>query len=174
MAKNIILIGYMGSGKSAISKEISYSNKMNYIDLDDYIEEKEGISVSEIFQSKGEIYFRKAETKYLKELVEIKQNTVLSLGGGTPCFGNNMKIVTNLDNATSIYLQTSIGELSKRLFTERTKRPLIAHTQNSEELSEFIAKHLFERSAYYNKANHTIKTDDKTIQEIAQEILALA
>ncbi len=170
MQKNIILLGYMGSGKSAIGNEIANYRTMEYVDLDNYIEKKEELSVKEIFDKKGEIYFRKKEAIYLEELVRTKENIVLSLGGGTPCFGNNMETITTLSNANSVYLQTSIPELSKRLFLERNKRPLIAHTKNEEELSEFIAKHLFERLAYYSKATNTIKTDHKTVSEIVAEI----
>ena len=171
MKKNIILIGYMGSGKSAVGREIASSNSMKYIDLDDYIEEREGKSIATIFKTKGEIYFRKKETAYLNELINKNNNLLLSLGGGTPCFGNNINVVNTLENGISIYLQTSIAELSKRLFAERSKRPLIAHTKDKEELSEFIAKHIFERAVYYNQANYTVKTDGKPIADIASKII---
>ena len=163
----------MGSGKSAVGRRIASVNSMEYIDLDDYIEKKEGRSVTEIFKAKGEIYFRKCETAYLIELLDNKNNLLLSLGGGTPCFGNNINVINNLKNGISIYLKTSIVELSKRLFTERSKRPLIAHTKDNGELSEFIAKHIFERSTYYNQANYTVITDGRAIVEISDEIINL-
>lgn len=173
MSNNIILIGYMGCGKSSVGKKLALKNKMSYQDLDDYIEEKEGKTIKNIFEEKGEVYFRKIENKYLKECLTQFSNTILSLGGGTPCFGNNMELIVASANSKSIYLQTSIGELSNRLFTERAKRPLIAHINTTDELSEFIAKHVFERLDFYSKAAYTIKTDQKTLTDIVNEIEAL-
>lgn len=171
MKGNIVLLGYMGSGKSAVGRVLAEKSNLDFIDLDDYIEQKEQKKISAIFSEKGEIYFRKLETKYLKELINDKSNLILSLGGGTPCFGDNMKLVNSSESTFSIYLQTSIKELTARLYSERAKRPLIAHTQTKDELSEFIAKHLFERSAYYSNAKYILKTDVKSISEIADEIL---
>ena len=82
----IVLIGYMASGKSTIGRILADKLNYSFIDLDDYIEEKEQTSVSEIFKSKGEIYFRKLETTSLQALLNNKDNLVLSLGGGTPCY----------------------------------------------------------------------------------------
>lgn len=170
MKNCIVLIGYMGSGKSAIGKQVAKINNLAYADLDDYIEQQEGRSIKQIFEEKGEVYFRRIESHYLKEFLTSCSNTVFSLGGGTPCFGNNMDVINNYSNVTSIYLQTSVGELSKRLFKEKEKRPLIAHIETTEALTEFIAKHLFERITYYNRAKHNIKTDSKSISEISLEI----
>ena len=168
--KNIILIGYMGCGKSSVGKLLAKEKQMNYQDLDDYIENKEGYSIKEIFSKMGEVYFRKIETKYLNECLSSFENTVLSLGGGTPCFGTNMEQIISAKNATCIYLQTSVGELAKRLFSERHKRPLITHINTLEALAEFIAKHIFERSEYYLQSKFKINTDNKTITEIVSEI----
>ena len=173
MKNNIVLIGYMGCGKSSVGRSLALRKKMKYVDLDDYIEEKEGRAIKLIFQEKGEVYFRRVENKYLKECLEEFSNTVLSLGGGTPCFGNNMELITAVKNNTSIYLQTSVGELSNRLFKERAKRPLIAHTNTTDELSEFIAKHMFERLNFYAKSTHTVKTDAKALMDVVNEIEAL-
>ncbi|WP_010522284.1 shikimate kinase [Aquimarina agarivorans] len=173
MHKNIILLGYMGCGKSSVGKQLAIMNQMNYMDLDDYIEQKEGMTINEIFSTKGEVYFRKIEGNYLNESLVNLNNAVLSLGGGTPCFGTNMDTIIAADQNPSVYLQTSIGELSKRLFTEKDKRPLIAHTKTVDELTEFIAKHVFERSQYYLKSTHKVVTDSKTIDEIVKEILEL-
>lgn len=173
MKKNIILIGYMGSGKSAVGRQLAEETSMSYLDLDNYIEDKEQKSIANIFKEKGEIYFRKVETNYLKRCLEEYTNSIISLGGGTPCFGDNMQLILNQQNSNSIYLSTSVSELVKRLINEKAKRPLISHTKNKEELSEFIGKHLFERSAYYSKSKYSINTNNKSIINIVKEIRGL-
>lgn len=170
MKNGIVLIGYMGSGKSAVGKQIAKNNNLAYADLDDYIEQQEGKSIKQIFDEKGEVYFRRIESKYLKIFLNTRSDTVFSLGGGTPCFSNNMELINNHSKVISIYLQTSVNELSNRLFQEKSKRPLIAHVATPEQLTEFIAKHLFERAIYYNQAKYIIKTDLKSISEISLEI----
>ncbi|MCK0114861.1 shikimate kinase [Gelidibacter sp. F63206] len=168
---SIVLIGYMGSGKSSVGKKLSEMVNFNFIDLDDYLEEKEKLSIAQIFETKGEIYFRKKEHLYLQEVLQLK-DTVLSLGGGTPCYGNNMDTILEAEGARSIYLKSSIPNLVKRLNPEKAQRPLIAHLKSDEELTEFIGKHLFERSFYYNQSNQTVVTDGKNIETIAKEIVA--
>lgn len=158
----------MASGKSAVGEQLANHLKMDFIDLDDYIEEKECKTISEIFESKGEIYFRIKETECLSELLSESDNLVLSLGGGTPCYGNNMDII--LDQSNSVYLRTSIGTIYNRLQGETIKRPLVASIKD-EKLKEFIAKHLFERNIFYEKANFTISTDEYSIEEIVTRIL---
>ncbi|MEP5253684.1 MULTISPECIES: shikimate kinase [Winogradskyella] len=166
----LVLIGYMGSGKSTIGKALAKSLSYRFLDLDDYISEQESASVSEIFKTKGEIYFRKKEMTHLKAILNAEEDTVLALGGGTPCYGNNMSIITESDNVKSFYLKLSIPNLVTRLSKEKDHRPLISHLQTKEDLTEFIGKHLFERSAYYSEADHVLVTDHKTPQEIIEAI----
>lgn len=167
----IVLLGYMGSGKSTIGKELATSLDYSFLDLDDYISDKEKSSISKIFKTKGEIYFRKKETEYLIEVLNSSENIVLALGGGTPCYGKNMDLILNNINVTSFYLKLSIPLLSKRLFIEREKRPLISHLNTETELLEFIGKHLFERIQYYSQSQFTLNTDHKTQQEILKDLL---
>ncbi|GAB1858079.1 shikimate kinase [Flavobacteriaceae bacterium MHTCC 0001] len=168
----IVLIGYMGSGKSSVGKILAKKLNYNLIDLDDFIEEREQATVKDIFKTKGEIYFRKKETVYLKELLKLKEDTVLALGGGTPCFAGNMEAILNTDNVISVYLKGSLPFLSKKLFKKKEKRPLIAHIETESLMAEFIGKHLFERSQFYGKAQHHIITDDKAKSEIADDIIS--
>ena len=151
------------------------NNKCNSVEtqdeLDDVIEESEGTSISEIFKTKGEIYFRKLETTFLEKVLNTNTNTVVSLGGGTPCYGNNIALIKNAKNTTSIYLKASIPTLAERLYLERHKRPLISHLDDVNELTEFIAKHLFERSFYYAQSDLTINTDAKTTDELVASIV---
>jgi len=165
----LILLGYMASGKSTIGKILSKKLKTPFIDLDEYIVSNENLTIEDIFKSKGEIYFRKKETEYLSELLLQKDNFILAVGGGTPCYGNNMNIIDS--NSKSIYLKSSIKSIYDRLSNKKNKqiRPLISEIKNKD-LKEFIAKHLFERSPYYEKANYTVITDNKTEKDIALEI----
>ena len=167
----LVLIGYMASGKSTIGEKLAKKLNYNFMDLDDFIENKENDTVSNIFKNKGEIYFRKQETIYLKELLQNQSNIILSVGGGTPCYANNMELILNEDNVKSIYLKASIPNLVDKLINKKSKRPLIAHIETEEELTEFVAKHLFERIQYYNQAEIQIITDNKTKKEIVEDIV---
>tara|TARA_R100001369_G_C3240104_1_gene153935 strand:+ start:119 stop:640 length:522 start_codon:yes stop_codon:yes gene_type:complete len=167
----VVLMGYMGSGKSTIGEELATVLNYSFLDLDDHLVDKEKASISEIFKAKGEIYFRNKETEYLKELVSSSENLVLALGGGTPCYGKNIDILTSHLNVTLFYLKLSIPFLAARLFKEREKRPLISHLNSEDQLLEFIGKHIFERVNYYNQAQYTIITDSKSKQGVLEDIL---
>ena len=163
----VVLLGYMGSGKSSIGKVLAKTLNLPFIDLDEYIEYQEKLSISEIFRTKGEIYFRKIEGLYLKEILQLKYDAVISLGGGTPCYGKNLELIQQ--NSKSIYLKASIDAILSRLKNELTQRPLIAEI-GIENLKEYIAKHLFERTSFYEKATHTVLVNSKSIEEIVEEI----
>ena len=167
---NIILIGYMGSGKSYIGRKLARELNYGYLDLDDYLEQKEKKTISEIFSDHGEIYFRKKESAYIKELLDGNKNYVISLGGGTPCFAGNMEAIKNADHTKSIYLKTGIKTLLDRLYEEKEHRPLIAHLKEKDDLEDFIRKHLFERSFYYNQADIIINTDDYPVDKILSDL----
>ena len=167
----IVLLGYMGSGKSEVGQHIAAAFNLQFIDLDHEIEKEEGSTVREIFETKGEIYFRKKETAVLQKILERDTEFVLALGGGTPCYGNNIQHIKDTIGATSVYLKTSLPELSKRLFKERDKRPLISHLTSEELLDDFVRKHLFERTFYYNQSDMTVTTDSKSPREISEEIM---
>lgn len=167
----VFLLGYMASGKTTIGKEIAQKLNFVFIDLDEYIENKEGMSVPNIFKNKGEIYFRKVETIYLKELLVSNESAIISLGGGTPCYGNNMQLLLDSEKAVTIYLKASLNELGNRLRKDKQNRPLIAHLTTEEALIEFIGKHLFERSNYYGRATKTINVDNKSTNDIVEDIV---
>jgi shikimate kinase len=168
----IILLGYMASGKSTIGRILAEKMQIPFIDLDDYIEKKEEKTISEIFETKGEIYFRKQEHIYLKELLEKQEDFILSLGGGTPCYAGNMDVLLSFNDAKSVYLKTSINTIVDRLTNEKSKRPLVTRL-NKEELAEFVAKHLFERSYYYNQSSYKVDVDNKNRDEIVEDLLSL-
>jgi shikimate kinase len=168
----IILLGYMGSGKTTIGIQLARKLFLNFTDLDDFIEEKEQQSIKEIFKQKGEIYFRKIEHKYLKQFINENESYVLSLGGGTPCYAGNLDLILKDKKSRSFYLRGSIPTLFKRLSENKFKRPIISDLSD-DQLTEYIAKHLFERSLFYDKATHKISIDNKEIQEIVTEIRTL-
>jgi shikimate kinase len=166
----LILVGYMGSGKSSVGMKLSRILNYDFIDLDTYIEEGIGMTISDIFKTKGEIFFRKQESHYLKEVLK-KEHTIIALGGGTPCYGTNLNIVKEDENSKTIYLKASIPYLVERLFVEKSSRPLISHLDTKPELLEFIGKHLFERAPFYEESDVTIKTDSMSVSEVVESIL---
>jgi shikimate kinase len=169
--KKIILLGYMGCGKSTIANKLSKNIEIPFVDLDEYIEKKTKLSINAIFEKHGEIYFRKVEHQSFLELVNSPEILIIGLGGGTPCYANNHELL-KADHVVSIYLKASIETLHSRLSVNKSKRPLIAD-KNEEEMKEFIAMHLFERSFYYNQAQYKVVVDDKTIDQTVQDIVAL-
>lgn len=169
--QKIILIGYMAVGKTTIGELLSKKMQIEAIDLDRLIENETHLSIPSIFEQKGEVYFRKIEHKIFKESVQSDKDLIISTGGGTPCYANNHLLLNGKD-VTSIYLKASIDVIFERLESEKAKRPLVAN-QSEANLKEFIAKHLFERSYFYNQATFTINVDNKSSEEIAEEIVGL-
>ncbi len=168
---NIVLLGYMGCGKSSVGESLARSLQYKFIDLDTFIEKKESNSISDIFGTKGEIYFRKLETLSLEELLSKNiDKTIISLGGGTPCYGSNLTILKE-SKSLLLYLNASVQELTQRLWKERLTRPLIRSQESYESLEEYVRKHLFERSYYYNQVTRSIKVDGKSNREITEEII---
>ena len=167
----VVLLGYMGSGKSTIGSLLSFKLGSKFQDLDDYIEDEQKCSVSDLFKSKGEIYFRKIEAVAVKELCSNNSDLVLALGGGTPCYSNTMSYLISHPGVVTVMLKTSIANLTERLLFEKSKRPLISDLKN-DEIPEFIAKHLFERSAFYNQAEISICTDTISQQEVVESVMA--
>lgn len=168
----IVLLGYMGSGKSAIGKYLAEKLNYEFVDLDVYISNKLNMSIVSIFETKGELYFRKLEHQFLQEILDTEDKIVLSLGGGTPCYYNNYEYYYGKNDISSFYLKASIATLFDRLIYDKANRPLI-NTFSDEELKEFIAKHLFERNEFYTKADHAIDVNGKSITSISEEILSI-
>ena len=164
----IVLLGYMGSGKSMLGKALGARLELPFTDLDAHIESEVGMAIPEIFESRGELFFRKKEHELLKALLKSGEARVLSLGGGTPAYAGNMDLVTAATPYT-FYLQHSIPALVQRLEKERAERPLISHIPE-EELYDFIGKHIFDRVPFYSRAAHTIFCDGKSVAGILSEI----
>ena len=156
----VFLIGYMASGKSTLGKALAGALTLPFIDLDVEIERTAGVSITEIIDTKGELHFRKVESAVLKDLLEQNDTGVFAIGGGTPVFYNHMDLL-NAEGET-IFLDVPVGELAKRLEGD-IKRPLI---QNKEDVAEFVAKHMFERRAYYSQAKHRIAGPSISVEEL--------
>lgn len=163
----IVLLGYMASGKSAVGKILAKKMNLQFIDLDEFIEEREQLTIKELFDVKGEIYFRKIEGVYLQEILNLSKKCIISVGGGTPCYGNNLKLIK--ENSISFYLKASINTIFDRLKHETSQRPLVA-TIGIGNLKEYIGKHLFERSFFYDQAKFTIAVNDKSLNEVVADI----
>ena len=150
--KRVILIGYMGSGKTTLGKALSKATGMMFYDLDWYIESRMHKSVSKIFSEQGEDAFRKIEYNMLHEVAEF-ENVIISCGGGTPCFFDNIDYLNQQGDV--VYLKANPETLCNHLAMAKTERPLLKD-KSREELVEYITEHLNERAPFYEKANHIL------------------
>lgn len=166
----IFFLGYMGSGKSTLGKKMAKRMNFDFIDADDFIEKKQGKSIAEIFEEEGEEYFRQLEQEFLGLSWE---NTIVSLGGGTPCFEDNLSKIK--EKGVSVYLKLPVKALAHRLHTAKNNRPLIAPFKDDlEKLTAFIDENLSQREVYYDQADLIIDSMDMSaekIDELATRIL---
>ena len=154
----------MGSGKSTIGEKLAYNMKHEFLDLDAYIESEEGRTISEIFDEDGEDYFRKLERVYLHRIID-KENIVISTGGGTPCFFDNMEQMN--DYGKTIYLNMHPKALIPRLQASALLRPLLKGLEGVE-LLDYIYKTLREREVYYNKAHVVVAGFNLTAKKLEE------
>jgi len=149
----VYLIGFMGSGKTTAGKRLASHLGWSFIDLDRRIEEHTGMTIPELFSKYGEAYFRNTESEVLKGL-EYQTDTVISTGGGTPCYGDNMNYM--LETGLTIYLKLTPHQLKRRLAESKVERPLIKGLKN-EGLLSFIEEKLALREKWYNRAEITLE-----------------
>ncbi len=165
MKRNIILIGYMGSGKTSVGKHLAELLTYRFKDTDRMIEQKAGDTINHIFAVYGEEHFRNMETGLLKDLVNTLENTVLSTGGGMPLREQNASLLKELGYV--VFLKTSKQIILDRLEGDTT-RPLL----KGEDLDSKVERMLKLRTPVYENAAHrTITTDEKSITETAQLIM---
>ena len=150
--RRIILVGYMGSGKTTVGKALSKKTGMMFYDLDWYIESRMRKSISQIFAERGEEAFRKIEYNMLHEVAEF-ENVIISCGGGTPCFFDNMDYLNRQGDV--VYLKATPETLCKHLRMARVERPLLKD-KTPDELTAYITGHLKERAPYYEQARHIL------------------
>ena len=161
----------MASGKSAVGKELHQLLDYDHYDLDNFIEKNYNTSIENIFKTKGEIFFREIERKYLEKIMRKKKNLIISLGGGTPCYFDTIDFLNSFNETKTFFLKSTINTIFNRLRNSKIKRPLISHLKTELEIKEFIGKHLLERNHFYERAEKKIFTDNKTIIDIANEII---
>lgn len=171
LSMNIFIIGFMGSGKSTVGKKIAARLGFSFLDMDREIEKIENKSISIMFKESGENYFREKETKWLENLS--CDNHVISTGGGSPCFGNNMELMKARGKV--VFLNASPGVLASRLFNGGTERPLLEkYVQNKEQLENYISLKLNERLPVYQKADLIVDSadlDSKRLNELADALI---
>lgn len=148
----IIIVGYMGSGKTTVGKALSKDMGIPFYDLDWYIESRMRKTVAQIFAERGEEGFRKIEYNMLHEVAEF-ENVIISCGGGTPCFFDNMDYMN--EQGETVYLKASPEVLYGHLKMGKTERPLLKN-KTPEEMQVFIAEQLEKREPFYSKAKHTL------------------
>ena len=146
----IILIGYMGAGKTTLGKVLARETGLQFFDLDSYIEDRFHKKVPQIFAEKGEEAFRDIERRMLHEVAEF-EDVVISCGGGTPCFFDNMDYMNQAGE--SVFLDVDVKVLFRRLKVAKQQRPLLAE-KTDEELMNFIVEALQKRLPYYTQAKH--------------------
>ena len=146
----IFLIGYMGAGKTTLGKAFARAMGLTFVDLDWYIEERYHKTVSQIFTERGEEGFRELEKRMLHEASDF-ENVVISVGGGTPCFFDNMEYMNQVGE--TVFLDVDNQVLFRRLKVAKQQRPLLAN-KTDEELMAFIQEALEKRLPHYTKAKH--------------------
>jgi shikimate kinase len=165
LEKNLVLTGMMGAGKSTVGKILAKKLKRKFIDIDQVIEKKEKNSIKEIFDSKGEVYFRKIEKKMTLEELK-KDNLIIALGGGA--FINSSIRQEVKDTSISFWLDLGLKHLLPRLRNIK-KRPLL----NQENLEETVKKIYSDRKKFYNESNFRIKCNSIKIKTIVEKIIKL-
>ena len=165
MKSNIVLTGFMASGKSAVGKELAKRLKMNFVDSDKLIEEKEGIKISKIFQEKGEPYFRDVETEVIKEVAKY-ENSVIATGGGVVLKEENMQALRK--RGTIICLSADAATVLKRTSYNHL-RPLLEGERQDRENK--IKNLLAFRTPYYEKADFMVDTNSLNVEQIIEKII---
>jgi shikimate kinase len=165
-SQRIYIIGFMGSGKSTAGKKLASLLDWTFVDLDKSIEEFAGKSIPEIFEQDGETSFREIESKILRNLSSLK-NTVISTGGGTPCYNDNMEYM--LGTGVTLYLKLTPGQLKSRLSKSKGERPLIKNLGPGDLLS-FIEKKLADREKWYDRSHIIIEGIDLDISILLENV----
>ena len=163
----LFLIGFMGSGKTHWGRLLAGRLQLPFYDLDTVIEEREHATITQIFAEKGEEAFRYTEKEVLEQLVNNTENFILSCGGGTPCFFNNIGFMKQ--KGLVVWLNTQIDTLVSRLLKQKTTRPLIK-TLTDQELKPYIVSKILSRRLYYEQAHVNVNEETLSVDTFAQII----
>ncbi|MFW6035238.1 MAG: shikimate kinase [Halothermotrichaceae bacterium] len=163
----ISLIGFMGSGKTAVGKKLADKLAFDFVDIDELIEDKTKMNIADIFEIKGETHFRKIESEVTAKIVHNNDNIVLSTGGGVVLSADNRKLLKS--KTRTFLLKTSAEVIYERIKNDATERPLL----NCDNPLEKIKKMLKSRAQYYNVFEPRINTDNKSINNIVEEITCI-
>lgn len=162
--KNLILVGYMGSGKTSLGIKLSYQMKIPFIDTDAQIEKGQHKTISDIFKDEGEAFFRTLETNCLEELQQDTGNYIISVGGGLPMKEENRMLLKKL--GTTIYLKATVQTILERLESDQS-RPLLQGDNREQRIKEMLDQ----RASYYEAvADIVVEVDHKSFEEIIEEI----
>jgi shikimate kinase len=164
----LFLIGFMGSGKTHWGNLLAQKLALPFFDLDRVISEKEQKTIPEIFAENGEEYFRVLEKGCLEEIAENNKEFIISCGGGTPCFFNNIQFMKK--TGTVVWLNTPVDVLVGRLLRNKDSRPLLKDLAASE-LKTYILKKILSRRLYYEQAQITVNEENLTVDSFAEIIL---
>jgi shikimate kinase len=162
--ETIILVGFMGCGKTTFGRKLAKKLKYDFIDSDALIEEQENMKISDIFKEKGEEYFRSLEKLFIQTL-ENKNNKIVATGGGMPCFEDNMEKLNQV--GLTIYLKRPTLELVYRLLRSKKERPLTKEKQK-EELKVFINNLIEKREKYYLKSKFILEREQIDVDYIVK------
>ena len=156
--KPIFLIGYMGCGKTTLGEVLASQMGLQYIDLDEFIEQRQGMTITEIFDEMGENRFRELETEALLDVAG-KTDVIVGCGGGTPCHGDNMELMNKA--GTTVWLTTSPERITARLLLpdQKAKRPKVASLPDEAVLS-LVERELQARTPYYSQAQLQFDSTD--------------
>ncbi|GAB2971416.1 shikimate kinase [Mucilaginibacter puniceus] len=162
----IFLIGFMGCGKTTWSRKLAAHLGYEFIDLDHLLQDKVGTTIAEYFAAHGEDSFRQLESSLLKE-TDYPENTIVSTGGGLPCFFDNLQWMNA--NGKTLYIKLSPKTLAERLENSKTVRPVL-QGKKGDELVAFIAEKLAEREGYYLQATHSVSGIDLSVEKMVEAL----